>query len=160
MATLLAKPRTRKCVRPGGPRILHVVPALFGPGGVVGGAERYALELARHMAEETPTALVAFGERDRTESLGRLRLHVIGRPWYVRGQRFNPMALGLFPRLARADVVHCHQRFILCSSLSALGCRLFGPARLRQRPGRRRLGRVGLRADRTLVRRPPAHQRL
>ena len=92
----------------------------------MGGAERYALELARHMADVTPTALVTFGDADRTELLGRLRVHVIGRPWYVRGQRANPMALALFGRLNRADVVHCHQRFILCSSLSALGCRLAG----------------------------------
>ena len=123
---LLAHRQTGKYLRPGGPRVLHVVPALFGPDGVVGGAERYALELARQMADATPTALVAFGDRDRRESLGRLRVRVIGRPWYVRGQRFNPMALALFACLGRADVVHCHQRFILCSSLSALGCRLSG----------------------------------
>ena len=41
------------------PRVLHIVPALFGADdGIVGGAERYALELARHMAEVTPTTLV------------------------------------------------------------------------------------------------------
>src|SRR5688500_5377834 len=32
------------------PRVVHIVPALFGAQGVVGGAERYAFELARHMA--------------------------------------------------------------------------------------------------------------
>ena len=36
-------------------KVLHVVPALFGKEGVVGGAERYAFELARHMAREVPT---------------------------------------------------------------------------------------------------------
>ena len=46
-------------------KILHVVPALFGEGGVVGGGERYALELARHMAEVAPTALVSFGDEER-----------------------------------------------------------------------------------------------
>jgi hypothetical protein len=29
------------------PQVVHVVPALFGDGGVFGGAERYALELAK-----------------------------------------------------------------------------------------------------------------
>ena len=29
------------------PRVVHFVPALFGPRGIFGGAERYALELAR-----------------------------------------------------------------------------------------------------------------
>jgi glycosyltransferase involved in cell wall biosynthesis len=123
---LRTHPDTRRFLRPGRLRVLHVVPALFGSDGVVGGAERYALELAQHMAEATPTTLVAFGDRDRRELLRRLRVQVIGRPWYVRGQRFNPMALALFLHLGRADVVHCHQRFILCSSLSAVGCRLGG----------------------------------
>ena len=53
-------------------RVVHVVPALFGPGGVFGGAERYALELARHMADVMPTTLVSFGEaaRDGAASAG------------------------------------------------------------------------------------------
>jgi hypothetical protein len=42
---------------------VHIVPALFGADdGLVGGAERYALELACHMAGETPTTLITFGE--------------------------------------------------------------------------------------------------
>ena len=51
---------TARMTRP--TRALHVVPALFGEGGVFGGAERYALELARHMADQTPTRLVTFSE--------------------------------------------------------------------------------------------------
>ena len=123
---LLKRSHKQTFACPGRARVLHVVPALFGPDGVVGGAERYALELARHMADVTPTTLVAFADQGRIETLGGLRVHVIGRPWYVRGQRFNPMALDLFVRLSRAQVVHCHQRRILCSSLSALACRLSG----------------------------------
>ena len=123
---LLKCPQRRFTSVGGRTRVVHVAPALFGPSGVVGGAERYALELARHMAEATPTELVTFGECGRTEVVGRLRVHVIGRPWHVRGQRSNPMALALFDRLSRADIVHCHQRHVLCSSLSALGCRLSG----------------------------------
>jgi glycosyltransferase involved in cell wall biosynthesis len=123
---LPARRNKRVPFRVGRTRVVHVVPALFGPRGVVGGAERYALELARHMADVTPTALVTFGDADRREALGRLRVSVIGRPWYVRGQRANPVALALFAHLNRAGVVHCHQRYILCSSLSALSCRLAG----------------------------------
>ena len=44
------------------PRVLHLVPALFGEGGVFGGVERYALELARHMADQTSTRLVTFAD--------------------------------------------------------------------------------------------------
>src|SRR5947207_3194862 len=102
-------------------RVLHIVPALFSAqGGVIGGAERYAQELARLMAEETPTTLLSFGDEEREETLGPLRIRVIGNAWYVRGQRTNPLALPLISEVRRADVVHCHQQHILASSLAAL----------------------------------------
>jgi glycosyltransferase involved in cell wall biosynthesis len=111
----------------GGPRVVHIVPALFGPGGVVGGAERYAFELARHMARLTPTALVSFGDRDGDEQVDeRLRVRTIGRPWFVAGQRANPFSVRVFGEIARADVVHCHQQHVLMSSAAALAARSLG----------------------------------
>lgn len=109
------------------PRVLHIVPALFtATDGVVGGAEYYALELARHMAEEVPTRLVTFGDRERIETSGRLSVRVIGNPWQVRGQRNNPFSLALLGELLKADVVHCHQQHILASSFAAASCRITG----------------------------------
>lgn len=108
------------------PHVVHVVPALFGARGVVGGAERYAYELARHMADVTPTTLVSFGERSSIDTVGRLRVVVLGQPWFVRGQRSNPFAIDLFRRLAEADVVHCHQQHLLASSAAAAFCRMSG----------------------------------
>ncbi len=108
------------------PRVVHVVPAMFGPGGVAGGAERYAFELARHMAEAAPTTLLSFGERASSTTAGALRIRVLGDPRYVRGQRFNPFKLSMFAELARADVIHCHQQHILASSMAALFARASG----------------------------------
>jgi glycosyltransferase involved in cell wall biosynthesis len=108
-------------------RVVHIVPRLFGHGGVVGGAERYALELARHMAEQVPTSLVCFGdEEERHETMGQLRIHVIDHPWQVRNQSDNPMTFRLWRDLRPASVVHCHQQHILASSFSAAACRLSG----------------------------------
>src|SRR5258708_30098819 len=107
------------------PDVVHVVPALFSEDDrILGGAERYVFELARHMADETPTKLVSFGEKDRRDTVGRLAVRVIGKPWYVRGQRNNPMALSLFAELRKVEVIHCHQQHVLASSLVALACRL------------------------------------
>ena len=106
------------------PRVVHLVPALFGGDGTVGGAERYALELARHMAEIVPTTLLSFGERERRETVGALRIRVLGDPWYVRGQRFNPLKWSMFAELRAADVIHCHQQHIMASSLTAVFGRL------------------------------------
>jgi glycosyltransferase involved in cell wall biosynthesis len=107
-------------------RIVHLVPALFGTHGVFGGAERYALELARAMANEVPTELVTFGPEDGTESQGALAVRVLGHPRFVRGQKNNPISTKLFAALRAASTVHCHQQHVLASSLAALYCRFSG----------------------------------
>lgn len=108
----------------GSPRVVHVVPQAFSSeDGVLGGAERYAFELARHMAREVPTTLVTFGKTGRDELMEHLKVRTIGDPWYVRGHRSNPFSTSLFLYLLKADVVHCHQQHVLASTLAALFCR-------------------------------------
>lgn len=106
--------------------VAHLVPALFGAGGTVGGAERYVLELARHMATRVPTTLVTFGERDSRTSDGALTVRVVRTQRYVRGQRSNPIAWAGVREAAAADVVHCHQQHVIATSLTALTARLRG----------------------------------
>jgi glycosyltransferase involved in cell wall biosynthesis len=105
-------------------RVLHIAPATFGEGGIFGRGERYAFELARNMADEVDTTLLAFGPHERRERIGKLELRVIGNPWYVSGQRGNPLALSMLTHLREADVVHCHQQHLLATSLAALACRM------------------------------------
>src|SRR3989442_5049881 len=107
--------------------VLHIVPALFGPkDGIVGGAERYALDFARHMAHEVPTTLLSFGDREREERIGKLRVRVLASHWYVRGLRSNPVSLSLLGEVRRTDIAHCHQQHVLASSLVALAGRVAG----------------------------------
>jgi glycosyltransferase involved in cell wall biosynthesis len=107
--------------------VSHITPALFGDGGVYGGAERYSFELARAMARVTQTTLVSFGEQSRRFTTPEgLRVEVLGPPWYVRGQRFNPVHHGLIQAVARADVIHCHQPYTLAAELAALLARASG----------------------------------
>ncbi|MCI0669533.1 MAG: glycosyltransferase family 4 protein, partial [Myxococcaceae bacterium] len=104
--------------------VVHLVPALFGPRGVVGGAERYVFELARHMALRVPTRLFTFGDQPARIREGALDIEVLGPAHYVRGQRSNPIVPTLARRLLGATVVHCHQQHVLASSLAALTCKL------------------------------------
>jgi glycosyltransferase involved in cell wall biosynthesis len=106
--------------------VLHIVPASFGPDGVFGGAERYALELARHMADAVPTRLLAFGAAPRVDQAGALRVRVAGPARHVRGQRWNPFSAAVYAEIRWADVVHCHQQHLLVSSVAAATCRLTG----------------------------------
>lgn len=107
-------------------RVLHLVPALFGPAGIVGGAERYALELASHMADCLPTRLVTFGTKAERTRIGNLDVRVIAKAWHVRGERTNPLSASILPEILKADVVHCHQQHILMSSVAAAVCRITG----------------------------------
>jgi hypothetical protein len=85
-------------------RVVHLLPAAPGTGGIVGGAERYASELARTMADVMPTTLVTFGSADADDTAGSLRLRTLGRPWHVRGQRSNPVSWQLPRALSDAYV--------------------------------------------------------
>lgn len=110
-----------------GPRVLHVVPAAFRrDGGVLGGAERFVTELARHMAEVVPTELLAFGPAEEAFHLGRLQVSVKVPYCYARGQRHNPWYPQLWRAIGRADVVHFHQKHLVNASYGALLCRLMG----------------------------------
>jgi glycosyltransferase involved in cell wall biosynthesis len=106
---------------------VHITPALFGSAGVFGGAERYSFELARHMAQATPTTLISFGDQPRRFTTpDGLHVQVLGPPWYVRGQRFNPIHPGLARAVAAADVVHCHQPHTMAAELAAVLARAMG----------------------------------
>lgn len=107
-------------------RVLHISPALFGANGVFGGAERYVLELAKHMAKGTPTTLLTFGDRDHEYTEGPLRIRILKTQIHVRGERHNPLSAELFSEVRKAEVVHCHQQHILASSTAAALARLFG----------------------------------
>ena len=60
---------------------MHIVPTLFDENeGILGGAKRYAWELARTMAGRLDTSLLSFGLRDREEHYGPLRVRVLANP--------------------------------------------------------------------------------
>lgn len=109
------------------PRVVHLVPAPFDPNvGIVGGAERYAFELARHMSNHVPTTLLTFGERTMRHEVGALDVQVIGPYHKVRGARTNPVSRALFGHLRRADIIHCHQQHVVASSVAAIFARACG----------------------------------
>ncbi len=109
-------------------RVIHTIPALFSStgAGILGGAERYALELARHMAERVPTTLVSFGTQDSETQEGNLKIRIFGNPIHVRGLPSNPFSLQAVAFLRNADVIHCHQRHIVMSSAAAALARATG----------------------------------
>jgi glycosyltransferase involved in cell wall biosynthesis len=102
------------------PRVVHVVPALFGPSGIIGGGERYALELSRTMAERVPTTLISFGARPRRERFGALEVRVLTNWIHFRRFQLDPFNPLLLAHLARADIIHYHQTHTMMAGLALL----------------------------------------
>ncbi len=109
------------------PRVVHIVPAFFRKvGGIVGGAERYALELARAMARRVPCTLFSFGPEAERFRIDDLDVRIFRTTMHVRSKGRNPLSLAMLPALRDFDVIHCHQRNMIFSSLSAAVGRLLG----------------------------------
>jgi glycosyltransferase involved in cell wall biosynthesis len=90
-------------------RVVHVCPTPFGPGGLLGGGERYPLELARAAARYLPCELVTFGDRAQAwQDPSGLRIRVLHRLGLFREHPAHPIAPQLAWRLGDADVVHTH----------------------------------------------------
>jgi len=106
-------------------KVIHISPVYFEDDAILGGGERYALELARSMSKITETELISFSDRPRTEKIGSLTVRLF-KPWfYIKGQKDSPFYPPFLSALLSADIVHCHQYHTLTTSLSILFGRLF-----------------------------------
>ena len=92
--------------------------------GLFGGGERYPLELARAIARDVDCELITFGRRPgRSREPQGLRLRTLRPLAYLSGHVAHPLAPGLLPALARADLVHTHHLRSVPSRLAALAAR-------------------------------------
>jgi glycosyltransferase involved in cell wall biosynthesis len=113
-------------------RVIQVAPTPFGVsgGGLLGGGERYPLELARALAAHAGVSseLISFGRQAAVErepsGLVRRTLRAVG---WLGGHPAHPIAPGLLAAVSGAHVVHAHHMRSLPSQMLAFG----------RRPGRR-----------------------
>ena len=108
-------------------RVIHVAPTAFGAAGLLGGGERYPLELARALAAHVDCELLTFGRRpERRREPGGLRVRTLRTIAFLRGHPAHPVAHGLPAALAGADVVHTHHMRSTPSRVAALVARARG----------------------------------
>ena len=94
-----------------------MTPTYFAEESYVGGGERFAEELALAMARRAEVKLVSFGRRALRERISPTYERVILRSW--TRQKMVPFSPRLRRELRGADVVHCHQYFVLPTFLAA-----------------------------------------
>ncbi|HKV06549.1 MAG TPA: glycosyltransferase family 4 protein [Thermoanaerobaculia bacterium] len=108
------------------PRVAVVYPTTFGEGGVYGGGERYAVELARALSRRVPARLVTFGEKPERRQEGSLEIRVHRPLSWVGGARNNPLSFGFLRDLLEADVIHCAAWNTLATDFAVLLARWAG----------------------------------
>ena len=106
-------------------KVVHISPTYFSPESVVGGAERYTLELAKAMARQTPTVLVSFGPKDFTRKVEDLTFRCYKTRHFLRGNIANPLSVRFLPEVLSADVIHCHQFMNFTTDLALVTGGLF-----------------------------------
>ena len=106
-------------------RVIHVAPTPFGLTGLLGGGERYPLELARALTTMVDCELLTFSAHARQErEPNGLRLRVLPALTYLHGHPAHPVAPGLISALASADIVHTHHMRSTPSRLAVLSARV------------------------------------
>jgi len=109
-------------------KIVHVSPTSFGAGGILGGGERYPLELARAQAARgADCELVTFGREPAAwDDPSGLRVRVLRARGHLGGHPAHPLAPALPRALSGADLVHVHQMRSAPALVAALAARLRG----------------------------------
>ena len=104
--------------------VVHLSPAYFSPESNIGGGERYAEELARAMSARENVRFISFGPRQIREQLTPSYERVILKNRSKK--RMMPFSEHLFSALVSADIIHCHQYFVLPTFLAAAFGKLMG----------------------------------
>ncbi len=108
------------------PRVAVLYPIAFGPEGLFGGGERYAVELARALSRRTPTRLITFGPTARETEIDGLEIHTYEPFRWLRGEQANPFTAGFLRSLRGMDVVHCTAWNTLVTDLAICFARTTG----------------------------------
>ena len=105
-------------------RVCHVSPTYFSPESVLGGGERYAEELSRAMSWKADVKFVSFGRRAMRERVNPSFERVVLRSW--SSGLLSPWAPRLLAELRAAEVIHCHQYYVLPTFIAVLWGRMIG----------------------------------
>lgn len=101
-------------------KILHITPTYFSPDSIMGGGERYVLELAKAMSQYAEVKILSFGKNEKIFNDGSVEI-LIKKPWfYIKNNLLNPFYLNLYKEFKEADVIHVHQIYTVLTEACIL----------------------------------------
>jgi glycosyltransferase involved in cell wall biosynthesis len=92
-------------------KVAQISPAFFSPDSVIGGGERYALEISRRLSRLAEVTLITFSrsaERLSVELDEQLEIRRYPVKHFVDGNRANPASVTFLRDLRSFDVLHCY----------------------------------------------------
>jgi glycosyltransferase involved in cell wall biosynthesis len=92
-------------------KVAHISPTFLHRASMIGGAERFAVELSRSLAARLRTTLVTFSrqnERLSVELDGNLEIRCYPASRFVKGNPANPVTTAFLKDLRSFDCLHCH----------------------------------------------------
>ncbi|MGC1393895.1 MAG: glycosyltransferase family 4 protein [Coleofasciculaceae cyanobacterium] len=101
-------------------KVVHVTPTYFDDSSIIGGGERYPMELASLMAEVVDTTLVSFSSKRHSYTQGKLKIEIYPVKYFIHDNKSNPLAFRYLRSVFGVDVIHIHQINTLISDLSCL----------------------------------------
>jgi glycosyltransferase involved in cell wall biosynthesis len=108
-------------------KVAHITPTYFGEASVVGGGERYALELSRSLARKISTTLITFSKGGQptieTDESLEIRRYPVSR--FVGGNLANPFTLAFVKHLRPYDCLHCYGYPTAVTDLCILYAKVF-----------------------------------
>ena len=106
--------------------ILIISPTYFGRDSVVGGGERYPIELAKALACQKKVRFVSFGNNNEHSSVGRVDAVVYKPHFPFHKNLYHPFNFSLVRDIWSAEVVQCAQYRTLTTLFSLGIAKLFG----------------------------------
>ena len=92
-------------------KVAQICPTFFGKASVIGGAERYVLELSRHISRHVEVSIITFSRNDPRLVVERdagLEIRRYPVKYFVKGHTANPINIAFLKDLRGFDVLHCY----------------------------------------------------
>jgi glycosyltransferase involved in cell wall biosynthesis len=101
-------------------KVVHISPTYFDDSSLIGGGERYVVELSSWMSKVVDTTLVSFSAKRQSRTKGKLKIEIYPVKRLIHNNKINPLSFRYIRSILNADVVHIHHIHTLVSDMACL----------------------------------------